>query len=306
MVRETHLSVKDLILPLFVKHGSQIRDPIPSMPGHFQHSVDNIIGEVEEVSALGIPAIILFGLPDKKDPIGSRAFAPDGVVQRAITAIKGKLPDLVVMTDLCMCEYTDHGHCGVIRDGQVQNDETVELLVKQAVSHANAGADFIAPSDMMDGHVAAIREGLDREGFQEVGILAYAAKYASAFYGPFREAADSTPQFGDRRSYQMDPANAREAIKEVLLDVKEGADMIMVKPALPYLDILHSVREEIHLPLAAYNVSGEYAMVKAAEEKGWINGEQVMMEMLTSIKRAGADLILNYFAKDAARLLREA
>jgi porphobilinogen synthase len=305
MVRETSLSTKDFIYPMFVKHGEGIKDPIPSMPGQFHFSVDRIVTEVAELWALGIPSIILFGLPDKKDAVGSRGYAPDGVVQRAVAAIKEKQPEMVVMTDVCLCEYTDHGHCGLIKNGEVDNDATLELLAKQALSHAQAGADVVAPSDMMDGRVAAIREALDAHQFETTGILSYAAKYASAFYGPFREAADSAPQFGDRAGYQMDPANAREAVKEALLDMEEGADMIMVKPALPYLDIIRRVREECLLPMAAYNVSGEYAMVKAAEEKGWIDGTRVMLESLYAIKRAGADLILTYFAKEAARLLNE-
>jgi porphobilinogen synthase len=303
MVRETALSVKDLVCPLFVKHGRGVMDPIPSMPGQYQLSVDSLVKEAAELWALGVPAIILFGLPDKKDALGSRSWAEDGIVQRGVSAVKDHLPDMVVMTDVCLCEYTDHGHCGVIEKGEVVNDATLELLARQAVSHGKAGADFVAPSDMMDGRVAAIREALDEENFQEIGILSYAVKYASAFYGPFREAADSTPQFGDRSSYQMDPANVLEALKEAELDMEEGADMIMVKPALPYLDVLRRVREMSLVPLAAYNVSGEYAMVKAAESKGWIDGKRAMIEMLTSIKRAGADLILTYFAKEAARAL---
>lgn len=304
MVRETHLSTKDLIYPMFVKHGQALQDPIPSMPGQYHYSVDTIVDAVENVYELGIPAIMLFGLPDRKDATGSRSYAEDGVVQRAVSAIKRRTPNLTVITDVCLCEYTDHGHCGLLRDGDVDNDATVALLARQAVTHAAAGADLVAPSDMMDGRVAAIREALDREGYEGIGILSYAVKYASAFYGPFREAADSTPQFGDRSTYQMDPANAREGLKEALLDVEEGADMVMVKPALPYLDLVHRVRESCLLPLAAYNVSGEYAMVKAAEEKGWIDGTRVMMETLLSIKRAGADLILTYFAPEAAKQIR--
>jgi porphobilinogen synthase len=300
MVRETRLSTKDLIYPMFVKHGQGLQDPIPSMPGQFHYSVDTIADAVEAVYERGIPAIMLFGLPDRKDATGSRSYAEDGVVQRAVSAIKRRTPDLTVITDVCLCEYTDHGHCGLIKDGDVDNDATLALLARQAVTHAAAGADLVAPSDMMDGRVAAIREALDREGYEGIGILSYAVKYASAFYGPFRDAADSTPQFGDRSTYQMDPANAREGIKEALLDVEEGADMVMVKPALPYLDMVHRVRESCILPLAAYNVSGEYAMIKAAEEKGWIDGTRVMMETLLSIKRAGADLILTYFAPEAA------
>lgn len=303
MVRETSLSTKDFILPLFVKHGKDIKDPIPSLPGHCHFSVDKIVEEAEEIHSMGIPSIILFGLPAKKDPVGSSAYDQDEVVQKAIAAIKDRVPDMVVMTDVCLCEYTDHGHCGVIKDGQVDNDATLELLSKQALSHAIAGADFVAPSDMMDGRVAKIRKILDENRFDDTGIVSYAVKYASAFYGPFREAADSTPQFGDRSGYQMDPANAVEAIKEAILDMEEGADMIMVKPAISYLDIVRRVREECLLPLVAFNVSGEYAMVKAAERNGWVDGTRVMMETLTSIRRAGADLIITYFAKDAAAIL---
>ncbi|MBW1780151.1 MAG: porphobilinogen synthase [Deltaproteobacteria bacterium] len=304
MVRETMVTAKDFISPLFVKHGRNVTEPIPSMPGQVQFSVDTIVKEAGELWSLGIPSIILFGLPDKKDATGSRSWAEDGIVQQAVSAIKEKVPDMVVITDVCLCEYTDHGHCGVILNGGVDNDATLELLARQSVSHAKAGADIVAPSDMMDGRVAAIRTALDQEGFQDTAILSYAVKYASAFYGPFRDAADSAPQFGDRTGYQMDPANALEALKEAQLDMEEGADMIMVKPAIPYLDIISRVREISLLPLAAYNVSGEYAMVKAAESKGWIDGERVMMEMVTSIKRAGADLILTYFAKAAAKRLR--
>jgi porphobilinogen synthase len=304
MVRETTLSVKDFICPLFVKPGQGIKDPIASMPGQYQFSVDLVVKEAAEIWALGIPSVILFGLPDRKDAVGSRSYADDGVVQRAVSAIKKHVPDMVVMTDVCLCEYTDHGHCGLIKNGKVDNDSTLEVLARQAVSHAKAGVDFVAPSDMMDGRVGAIRSALDEAGFHETGILSYAVKYASAFYGPFREAADSAPQFGDRSGYQMDTANAREAIKEAVLDMEEGADMIMVKPALAFLDIVAKVREECLLPLAAYNVSGEYAMIKAAEEKGWIDGTRVMMEVLFSIKRAGADLILTYFAKEAAEVLK--
>jgi porphobilinogen synthase len=303
MVRETHLSVKDFIAPLFVKPGHGIRDPIPSMPEQYQFSVDTLVKEVRELSNLGIPAVILFGLPDRKDPLGSRSWAEDGIVQQAISEVKSAVADMVVITDLCFCEYTDHGHCGAVKDGDVDNDATLELLARQALSHAKAGVDLVAPSDMMDGRVAAIRKALDEEGYHSIGILSYAVKYASAFYGPFRDAAESAPQFGDRSSYQMDPANALEALRETELDLVEGADMIMVKPALPYLDIISRVREICPVPLAAYNVSGEYAMVKAAELNGWMDGKRVMMESLTSIKRAGADLILTYFAKDAARLL---
>ena len=304
MVRETTLSAKDLIAPLFVKHGRGEREPISSMPGQYHFSVDTLVTEAEELWALGIPSVILFGLPDKKDSTGSRSWAEDGIVQQAVSAIKDRLAEMTVITDVCLCEYTDHGHCGVIKDNVVDNDATLELLARQAVSHAGAGVDFVAPSDMMDGRVAAIRNALDEEGYQDRGILSYAVKYASAFYGPFREAADSAPQFGDRSGYQMDPANALEALKEAELDMEEGADIIMVKPAMPYLDIIRRVRELSLVPVAAYNVSGEYAMVKAAGMKGWIDEKKVMMEMLTSIKRAGADLILTYFAKEAAGQLK--
>lgn len=303
MVRETRLSPKDFIMPLYIKYGKNRKDPISSMPGQYQFSVDTVIREAVEVYSLGVPSVILFGIPENKDPVGSSSYDPDGVVQRGISAIKDKIPDMVVITDVCMCEYTDHGHCGIIKDGQVDNDPTLEILARQALSHARAGADFVAPSDMMDGRVAMIRETLDTDGFYETGILSYAVKYASGFYGPFREAADSAPMFGDRSGHQMDPSNALEALKEAELDMEEGADMIMVKPALPYLDIIRRVREICLLPLAAYNVSGEYAMIKAAEKMGWIDGPRVMMESLVSIKRAGADLILTYFAEEAARIL---
>ena len=303
MVRETRLSVKDLIFPLFVKHGRGKKDPIPSMPGQYQFSIDTVAGEAAELWSMGIPGIMLFGLPDKKDAKGSRSWAEDGIVQRAVSAVKDRLPEMVVITDVCLCEYTDHGHCGVIVNGEVDNDATLELLARQAVSHAGAGADFVAPSDMMDGRVAAIREALDSENYQNTGILSYAIKYASAFYGPFRDAADSEPRFGDRAGYQMDPSNAVEALKEAELDLEEGADIIMVKPAISYLDIITRVCEVSTVPVAAYNVSGEYAMVKAADMNGWIDGNRAMMEMLISIKRAGAGLILTYFAKEAAPLL---
>jgi porphobilinogen synthase len=305
MVRETALSVDDLIYPLFVKHGRGEREPIASMAGHYRVSIDELVKEAQEVWSLGIPAMILFGIPERKDEMGSEAYSRDGVVQRAVAAVKERIPELLVITDVCLCQYTDHGHCGIIKDGQVDNDATLEFLSRIALSHAQAGADLVAPSDMMDGRVRAIREILESEGFKDTGILAYAVKYASSFYGPFREAADSAPKFGDRKSYQMDAANAREAIKEALLDVEEGADIIMVKPAMSYLDIIHQIRSRIELPVAAYSVSGEYAMVKAAGQKGWIEGEKVMMEILLSIKRAGADLILTYFAKEAARILRD-
>ena len=303
MIRETSLSVRDFIYPLFVKHGRGIKDLIPSMPDQYQFSVDNVVKEAEELWSMGIPSVVLFGLPDKKDALGSRSWAEDGIVQKAVSAIKDRLPEIVVITDVCLCEYTDHGHCGVVRDGDVENDATLELLARQAVSHARAGADFVAPSDMMDGRVAAIRKALDEEKYLNVGILSYAVKYASAYYGPFRDAADSAPKFGDRSGYQMDPANAREALKEAELDIEEGADIIMVKPAMAYLDIIRRVRELSFVPLAAYNVSGEYAMIKAAEMRGWMDGTKAMMEMLVSIKRAGADLIVTYFAKEAAHLL---
>ena len=302
MIRESSLSVKDFIAPLFVKVGKGIKDPIVSMPGQYHFSVDTVVEEAKELWSLGIPSIILFGLPDRKDAVGSRSWAEDGIVQSAVSAVKDGIPEMIVITDVCLCEYTDHGHCGVIKDGQVDNDATLDLLARQALSHARAGVDFVAPSDMMDGRVAAIRSALDSEDYR-VGIISYSAKYASAFYGPFRDAADSAPQFGDRSSYQMDPANALEALREVELDVEEGADIIMVKPALPYLDVIRTVRDSILNPLAAYNVSGEYAMIKAAAANGWIEGERAMMEMLISIKRAGADLILTYFAKEAAGIL---
>lgn len=303
MVRETQLSPADFIAPLFVKPGREKKDPIPSMPGQYQFSVDTIVEEARELWALDIPALILFGLPESKDAVGSSSWDAKGVVQQAVRAVKDAVPEMVLITDVCLCEYTDHGHCGVLKDGAVDNDATLELLGRQAVSHADAGADFVAPSDMMDGRVAAIRNALDAESYGQTGILAYAVKYSSAFYGPFRDAADSAPQFGDRKSYQMDPGNALEALKEAELDSEEGADMIMVKPALPYLDIISRVRETTLLPLAAYNVSGEYSMIKAADANGWLDGRQVMLEALLSIKRAGADLILTYFAKEAAPLL---
>lgn len=306
MIRETKLSRDDLIYPLFVTHGRGVRREISSMPGIAQLSIDLAVKETTEARQLGIPAVILFGIPKKKDLKASEAYARSGIIQQAIKAIKDKTPELVVITDVCLCEYTSHGHCGVVVNGEVDNDATLELLAKTALSHAQAGADMVAPSDMMDGRVKAIRDALDQHSFNDLPIMAYAAKHASAFYGPFREAAESTPQFGDRRSYQMDPANAREALREVGLDIQEGADIIMVKPALPYLDIIRAVRQEFNLPVAAYNVSGEYAMIKAAAQKGWLDEERVMMEVLTAIKRAGADLILTYFAKEAARLLDKA
>ncbi len=303
MVQETRLSPQDLIYPLFVTHGKDVRNEIPSMPEIFQLSVDLLVKEAEEVSRLGIPGIILFGIPAKKDAQASEAYDKDGIIQQAVRAIKDRVPDLMVITDVCLCEYTDHGHCGVVEDGEILNDETLELLAREAVSHADAGADIIAPSDMMDGRVREIRVALDENGYEMTPIMSYAAKYASGFYGPFRDAAGSTPQFGDRRSYQMDPANSREALREVALDIEEGADVIMVKPALPYLDVISRVRDTFNVPVAAYNVSGEYSMIKAAGRLKWLDEERVMMESLTSIKRAGADLILTYFAKSAARLL---
>jgi len=304
MVRETQLSVNDFIYPLFVVEGKQVKNPIPSMPGNFQLSIDLLVDEVKEVHRLGIPAIILFGIPEHKDAVGGDAMSETGIIQRAVRAIKDAVPEMYVITDVCFCEYTSHGHCGVVLDGDVDNDSTLENLQKQVITHAKAGADMVAPSGMMDGMVGAIREALDDNGFEKIPIMSYAAKYASAFYGPFRDAAESAPQFGDRRTYQMDPANAREALYEVDLDVEEGADIIMVKPAMPYLDIIRRVRERVDLPVAAYNVSGEFSMVKAAAQLGWIDEKRVALEMLTSIKRAGADIILTYFAKDAARWLR--
>ncbi|MEW6110453.1 MAG: porphobilinogen synthase [Nitrospirota bacterium] len=303
MVRETSISPDDFIYPLFATYGKNIRKEIKSMPGCFQESVDKIVKHAGEVYSLGIPSVILFGIPEQKDEKGSGAYDPHGVVQKAVKAIKDKVPELFVITDVCLCEYTSHGHCGIIENGDVANDPTLKLLALEAVSHAKAGADMVAPSDMMDGRVEAIRLALDAEGFHEIPIMSYAAKYASAFYGPFRDAAESTPQFGDRRSYQMDPANRREALKEVALDIEEGADIIMVKPAMTYLDIISDVRETFDLPVAAYNVSGEYSLVKAAGKLGWMDEKRVIIEVLTSIKRAGADLILTYFAKEAAKIL---
>ena len=305
MVRETFLRVDDLICPLFVRPGKGVKNPIPSMPGQFQFSVDNLIKEAKVIHDVGIPAVLLFGIPKTKDKIGSEAYARDGIVQKAIRSLKDAIPQLIVITDVCLCEYTSHGHCGVVKGNDVDNDATLDLLARMALSHAEAGADMVAPSDMMDGRVGAIRKKLDDQGFTHIPIMSYAAKYASSFYGPFREAAESAPQFGDRKSYQMDPANAREAMREIRLDIEEGADIVMVKPALPYLDIISRVRMECELPIAAYNVSGEFAMVKAASQLGWIDEERVMMEILVSIKRAGADLIITYFAKEAARYLRE-
>ena len=303
MVRETELSVKHLIYPLFVVPGKGVKEEVPSMPGVFRFSVDKLAEEAKEIQDLGIPAVILFGIPEKKDEVGSEAYAKRGIIQRAIPALKKAAPELVVITDVCLCEYTSHGHCGIIKNGEVDNDLTLEQLARVAVSHAKAGADMVAPSDMMDGRVARIREALDEAGFSHVPIMSYAVKYCSSFYGPFREAAESAPQFGDRRSYQMDPANAREALREAALDVEEGADILMVKPALPYLDVIRALREEFNHPIAAYQVSGEYAMIKAAGRLGWLDEERAMMESLLSIRRAGADIILTYFAKEVARRL---
>jgi porphobilinogen synthase len=303
LVRETRLTTAGMIYPMFVCPGTKVRQEVSSMPGIFQQSVDQIVEECREVVALGISGIILFGLPESKDPTGASSLSAQGVVQRAIEAIQKANLKLVVITDVCLCEYTDHGHCGVIENGEVANDPTLEVLAEQALSHARAGADVVAPSDMMDGRVAAIRKKLDAHKFENIAILSYAAKYCSGFYGPFREAAQSTPQFGDRRSYQMDPANAREALKEVALDLEEGADIVMVKPALPYLDIIRRVRDAFDVPVGAYNVSGEYSMVKAAAQKGWLDERRVVLEILTGIQRAGADIILTYHAKDVARWL---
>jgi porphobilinogen synthase len=304
MIRETKLSRDDLILPLFAVEGNSVKKPISSMPGQFQLSCDHIVTTAKQAKEAGIPGIMLFGIPDKKDCLGTQAYAHDGIVQKAVAAVKEQVPDLTVITDVCLCEYTDHGHCGMVMDdGTIDNDSTLDLLAKTALSHVQAGADMVAPSDMMDGRVAEIRGTLDDEGFSHVPIMSYAVKYASAFYGPFREAAESAPQFGDRKTYQMDPANALEAIREATMDIEEGADIIMVKPALPYLDIIYRVREEIDLPVAAYNVSGEYAIVKAAEMMGWVDGKAMIMEALLSIKRAGADIIMTYAAIDVAREL---
>jgi porphobilinogen synthase len=303
LIRETTLSMKHLIYPLFIIHGRGIKRPIEAMPGCYQFSVDMVVKEAKEVIDLGINAVILFGLPEKKDPRGSHAWIKSGVVQKAIAAIKKSVPDLLVVTDVCLCEYTSHGHCGVLSNGRIDNDATLELLAKVALSHARAGADIVAPSDMMDGRVGAIREAFDEHGFDQVPILSYAVKYASSFYGPFREAAECAPKSGDRRSYQMDPANAREAMREAMLDLEEGADILMVKPAMPYLDIIYLLRQEFTLPIAAYQVSGEYSMIKAASSKGWLDEASVMKESILSIRRAGADVIITYFAKDMARVL---
>ena len=300
MLRETTLKMDDLIYPLFVIAGENVKNPISSMPGCYQLSIGNLLGEVREVVSLGIPAVLLFGIPSHKDSAATSAYDPEGVIQMAVRAIKDEFPDLVVITDVCLCEYMNHGHCGVVQDGEVLNDVTLELLCKMAITHADSGADIVAPSDMMDGRVAAIRNALDDEGLSDTSIMAYSAKFASAFYGPFREAAESAPAFGDRRTYQLDSANGEEAVREALLDIEEGADIIMVKPALPYLDVVHAIKQETKFPLAAYNVSGEYSMIKAAAAKGWLDEERAVMEAVTGIKRAGADLIITYHAKDIA------
>jgi porphobilinogen synthase len=304
MFRETSLSAADFIYPLFIVEGENVKKEISSMPAQYQLSIDNALIECEEMINLGVSSTILFGIPNKKDEVGSGAYAEDGIIQKATRTIKDKFPDLMVITDVCLCEYTSHGHCGVIEDGSVLNDKTLELLVKEAVSHARSGADMIAPSDMMDGRIGAIREALDADGFSDTPIMAYSAKYSSAFYGPFREAAESAPQFGDRKSYQMDFGNSDEALREIALDIQEGADIVMVKPALSYLDVIRRTKDNFNVPVCAYNVSGEYSMVKAAAQNGWLDGEKVMMEILTSIKRAGADVIITYFAKEAAKLLK--
>jgi porphobilinogen synthase len=303
IIRETHVRPDDLVLPLFVRPGKGVKQSISSMPGHAQLSIDMLIKEVKEAKSLGILGVILFGIPEKKDEMGSEAYAEDGIIQRAVKTLKEKVEGILIITDVCLCEYTSHGHCGVVKNGKILNDETLELLALQALSHVRAGADIVAPSDMMDGRVEAIRKKLDENQFEEIPIMAYSAKYASSFYGPFRVAAESKPHFGDRKSYQMDPANGDEALREVRLDIDEGADIVMVKPALPYLDIIYRVKQTFNIPVAAYNVSGEFALVKAASQLGWIDGEQVMMESLIAIRRAGADLILTYFAKEAARKL---
>ena len=304
MVKETSLSVDDMIYPLFVVEGKGVKKPIGSMPGIFQMSIDCLLKEVEKTRDLGIPAVLLFGIPDKKDEVASGSFARDGIVQRAVRKIKEKAPGILVVTDVCLCAYTIHGHCGMMGKGDVDNDTTLDVLAETAISHAKAGADMVAPSAMMDGQIGAIREALDEAGYDTLPVMSYAAKYASCFYGPFREAAESAPQYGDRKSYQMDPANSDEALREITLDVEEGADIIMIKPALPYLDIIRRAKEEFDLPVAAYNVSGEYSMIKAAAELGWLDGERTMMEALISIKRAGADIIITYFAQEAAKVLQ--
>lgn len=303
MIREAHINVKDFVYPYFIVPGNGVKKEIESLPGVFHFSVDEFIKDAKEAYNLGIPAVLLFGVPDEKDSVGSGAYCENGIVQLALRAVKAEIPSLVVITDVCLCEYTDHGHCGVVKGSNVINDESVELIARTALSHAAAGADMVAPSDMMDARVGAIRELLDVKGFKEIPIMAYSAKYASVFYGPFREAAQSAPQFGDRKSYQMDPANSDEALREIELDIKEGADIVMVKPALAYLDVIRRVKDTFNLPLAAYNVSGEYAMIKAAARLGWLNEKGAVMETLISIKRAGADIIITYFAKDVAKWL---
>ena len=304
MFRETSLSPADFIYPLFIVEGENVKKEISSMPAQYQLSIDNALSECEELRKLGVNSIILFGIPNEKDEVGSGAYADDGIIQKATRAIKDRFPDMIVVTDVCLCEYTSHGHCGVVEDGYVHNDKTLELLAKEAVSHAQSGADIIAPSDMMDGRIDAIRKALDANGFSDTPIMAYSAKYSSGFYGPFREAAESTPQFGDRKTYQMDFGNSDEAMREIALDIQEGADIVMVKPALSYLDVIRRTKDNFNMPICAYNVSGEYSMVKAAAQNGWLDGEKVMMEILTSIKRAGADVIITYFAKEAAALLK--
>jgi len=306
LVRETRLTVDDLVYPVFAVHGRGVREAIGAMPGQCRLSIDELLREAKDAASMGIPALLVFGLPEDKDARGSEAYAEDGIVQQAVRAVKDTVPDLLVITDVCLCQYTSHGHCGVVEQGVVKNDPSVELLARVAVSHAEAGADMVAPSDMMDGRVAAIREALDEASFVETPIMAYSAKYASAFYGPFREAADSAPQFGDRRAYQMDPANAQEAMREIALDLDEGADIVMVKPALPYLDVIARAKQEFGVPLAAYSVSGEYAMLKAAAQLGWLDEDRAMMEALTAVRRAGADIVITYFAKDVARRLERA
>jgi porphobilinogen synthase len=303
LVRETRLTPRSFVYPLFVCPGSKVKDEIKSMPGNFRWSVDLLVEECKAAHALGIPAVILFGIPEKKDLVGSDAHDPEGIVQRAVRALKKSLPGLIVICDLCLCEYTSHGHCGVVKGTEIDNDSTLELLAKSAVVQVEAGADIVAPSDMMDGRVGRIRAALDAKGFEQIPILAYSAKYASGFYGPFREAADSTPQFGDRRSHQMDPANQREALREIALDIEEGADIIMVKPAMPYLDVIALARQRFDVPIAAYQVSGEFSLIEAAARQGWIDRERIILESLTAIRRAGANIILTYFAKDAAKLL---
>ncbi len=305
LVRENKVEVGDLIYPMFIVEGKEIKEEITSMPGVFRHSPDRLPAEIEEIARLKIPGVILFGIPENKDEIGSSAYHPEGVIQQAIRVIKKSVPELIVITDVCLCEYTSHGHCGVITNGQVDNDQTLPLLAKMSLSHIEAGADIIAPSDMMDGRVKIIREALDEKGFQQIAIMSYATKYASAFYGPFREAAESTPQFGDRRAYQLDPPNVREALREVEQDIAEGADIIMIKPALAYLDVIRQVRNTFNHPLASYNVSGEYAMVKAAAQRGWLDERRMVLEILTAIKRAGADIILTYHAKEVAQWLQD-